>query len=63
VLVVAPERAAEVLAAVQSHPLGRQAQRIGAITGDHPGRVVLRTSFGTRRVLDMPVGELLPRIC
>jgi hydrogenase expression/formation protein HypE len=63
VLVVAPERAAAVLAALRAHPLGRQAQRIGGISGDHPGRVVLRTSFGTRRVLDMPVGELLPRIC
>ena len=36
---------------------------IGFVTAAHPGRVALRTPFGTRRVLDMPVGELLPRIC
>ena len=44
VLVVAPERAAALLSALQAHPLGRQAQRIGAVTAEHPGRVVLRTS-------------------
>ena len=35
----------------------------GVVTAAHPGRVALRTVYGTRRVLDMPVGELLPRIC
>ena len=35
----------------------------GEVTAAHPGRVALRTALGTRRVLDMPVGELLPRIC
>jgi hydrogenase expression/formation protein HypE len=61
---VVGERAAEnALSALKSHPLGRQAARIGTITAAHPGRVALRTPFGTRRVLDMPVGELLPRIC
>ena len=42
---------------------GREARRIGFVTAAHLGRVALRTPFGTRRVLDMPVGELLPRIC
>jgi hydrogenase expression/formation protein HypE len=61
---VVGERAAEnALSALKAHPLGRQAARIGTITAAHPGRVALRTPFGTRRVLDMPVGELLPRIC
>jgi hydrogenase expression/formation protein HypE len=63
VLVVGPERAEDVLAALRAHPLGAQAGRIGVLTRDHPRRVALRTPFGTRRVLDMPVGELLPRIC
>jgi hydrogenase expression/formation protein HypE len=40
-----------------------RAARIGALTTEHPGRVALRTAYGTRRVVDMPVGELLPRIC
>jgi len=60
---VAPEAADAVVAAVQTTEYGREARRIGFVTAAHPGRVALRTPFGTRRVLDMPVGELLPRIC
>jgi hydrogenase expression/formation protein HypE len=63
VLVVAPETADAVVAAVQTTKHGREARRIGFVTAAHPGRVALRTPFGTRRVLDMPIGELLPRIC
>ena len=63
VFVVAPERADEVLDALRRRPEGAGAARIGQVTAAHPGRVALRTRFGTRRVLDMPVGELLPRIC
>ena len=63
VLVVAPEAADAVVAAVRKTEYGSEARRIGFVTAAHPGRVALRTPFGTRRVLDMPVGELLPRIC
>ena len=63
VLVTAPETADAVVAAVRETEYGREARRIGFVTAAHPGRVALRTEFGTRRVLDMPVGELLPRIC
>ena len=63
VLVVAAEAAEAVLAAVRATEHGRDARRIGVVTAAHPGRVALRTALGTRRVLDMPVGELLPRIC
>ena len=62
-LVVAPEAADRVVAAVQATRYGGDARRIGFVTAAHPGRVALRTTLGTRRVLDMPVGELLPRIC
>ncbi len=61
--VVAPEASERVLDALRAHPYGRDAAVIGAVTTAHPGRVALRTPFGTRRVLDMPAGELLPRIC
>ncbi len=61
--VVAPEASERVLVALRAHPYGRDAAVIGAVTAAHPGRVALRTPFGTRRVLDMPAGELLPRIC
>jgi hydrogenase expression/formation protein HypE len=61
--VVAPEAARAVVTALRAHPLGRDAAQVGVVTSAHPGRVALRTVYGTRRVLDMPVGELLPRIC
>jgi hydrogenase expression/formation protein HypE len=63
VLAVAPKAADAVVAAVQKTQYGHDARRIGFVTAAHPRRVALRTPFGTRRVLDMPVGELLPRIC
>lgn len=59
-----PEEGADaVLAAMRAHPLGRDAARIGRVTSDHPGFVVLRTPIGGRRILDLPFGESLPRIC
>lgn len=63
VCVVPPGSADAALAALQAHPLGRAAARIGTITDEHPGRVVMHTVFGGRRIVDMPVGEQLPRIC
>jgi hydrogenase expression/formation protein HypE len=59
-----PEEGAEaVLAAMRRHPLGREAARIGRVTAEHPGFVALRTPIGGHRVLDLPYGEALPRIC
>ncbi|HBZ56795.1 MAG TPA: hydrogenase expression/formation protein HypE [Syntrophobacteraceae bacterium] len=52
-----------VLAAMQAHPLGRQACRIGDIVAGEPGRVVVRTRIGGHRLLTMLRGEQLPRIC
>jgi hydrogenase expression/formation protein HypE len=63
VVAVAPESADAVLATVRAHPLGRDAALIGHVTDDHPSRAVLRTLLGARRILDMLVGEQLPRIC
>jgi hydrogenase expression/formation protein HypE len=63
VVAVAPESADAALAALRAHPLGREAALIGHVTADHPSRVVLRTPLGARRILDMLVGEQLPRIC
>ena len=63
VLVTAAKAADAVVAAVRDTEYGRDARQIGFVTAAHPRRVALRTPFGTRRVLDMPVGELLPRIC
>ncbi len=60
---VAPEQADEVLAAMRSHPLGAQAAVIGECVAEHPGMVSARTGFGASRVVDLPIGEQLPRIC
>ncbi len=60
---VAPEAAETTLAAMRAHEYGREATIIGAVKDEHAGRVVLRTALGARRILDMLVGDQLPRIC
>ena len=62
-LIVAREAGEVVLAALQAHPLGREAALIGEVVADHPGRVVLRSRIGGQRIVDMLSGEQLPRIC
>ncbi len=51
-----------VLAELRAHPLGRDAEVIGACVAERPGFVILDTGFG-RRLVTEPEGELLPRIC
>jgi hydrogenase expression/formation protein HypE len=63
VFFVAPEAAEAVLAILRTHPLGRDAARIGMVTGEHRGSLVARTAMGANRVISIPVGEQLPRIC
>jgi hydrogenase expression/formation protein HypE len=63
VAIVKGQVAEEVLAAMHSHPLGRDAVLIGQVVADHPGMVLAKTGIGGSRVVDLPVGELLPRIC
>ena len=63
VAIVAPEATEAALVALRAHEYGREAAVIGQVTEAHPGRVVLRTALGARRVVDMLTGEQLPRIC
>jgi len=63
VAVVAGQAAETALAALRSHPLGSEAAIIGRIADDPPGLVLLRTSFGGTRIVDLLVGDPLPRIC
>ncbi len=59
-----PEAQAEAaLAAMRSRPEGRNAAIVGRAVPAHPGQVRMATSFGGMRVVDMLVGEQLPRIC
>ena len=61
--VVAPGDEARALAALQSVDTGREAAIIGTVTADYPGRVVMDTAFGGRRILQKLTGAQLPRIC
>jgi hydrogenase expression/formation protein HypE len=64
VVLVVPENDAEgVLKAWSRLPGGERGRIIGRITNDHPGRTVMNTAAGGRRVVDMLSGEQLPRIC
>jgi hydrogenase expression/formation protein HypE len=63
VAVVDGARAEEALAAMRSHPLGAGAAVIGRVNDDPPGLVLLKTNFGGTRIVDMLVGDPLPRIC
>jgi hydrogenase expression/formation protein HypE len=63
VAVVDGEQADRALAVLRAHPLGEQAAVIGHITADSPGIVLLKTAFGGTRIVDLLVGDPLPRIC
>ena len=60
---VPPAHADRALESLRRDPLGVGAQRIGTAEAGTAGRVILHNSFGTKRILDMLSGELLPRIC
>ncbi|HEX4711182.1 hydrogenase expression/formation protein HypE [Phenylobacterium sp.] len=63
VLIVPPDQSEAALAAIRSHPLGADAADIGVVAAGEAGRVTMRTVFGGFRIVDMLVGEQLPRIC
>ncbi len=60
---VDPAHSEAVLAAMRSRPEGAGATIIGRAVEEHPGMVVVRTPFGTTRVVERELGEQLPRIC
>lgn len=51
------------LAAMRSHPLGEGAAVVGTVKEDPPTLVLLKTEFGGTRIVDMLIGDPLPRIC
>jgi hydrogenase expression/formation protein HypE len=63
VAVVPGQDAAPALAALRAHPLGEQAAIIGHVRDEQPGIVQLKTAFGGTRIVDLLVGDPLPRIC
>ena len=66
VVVAVPRKSAEkVLRVMQRHayPSAGDAAIIGDVVDEHPGMVIVRTFLGSKRILEMPLGEQLPRIC
>jgi hydrogenase expression/formation protein HypE len=60
---VAPEAADGALESMRSIPGCEEAAEIGEVRTDPPGMVLVETAFGGRRVMDLLVGDPLPRIC
>ena len=63
IAIVPPEETENLLAAMRNHPLGHEAAVVGHTTADAAGQVGLRTDFGGIRIVEMPLGGLVPRIC
>ncbi|WP_460200728.1 hydrogenase expression/formation protein HypE [Scytonema sp. NUACC21] len=63
VVIVGEENAETVLSAMKSHPAGKDSCLVGEVISSPPGIVLLKTAFGAERIVDMLVGEQLPRIC
>ena len=57
------EKAEEVLEKMRQNEFGTKAVIIGEVVNEHPKMVVAKTAFGSTRVVDMQLGEQLPRIC
>lgn len=63
VTIVPKDKAEDLLACMQQHPAGKDSVIVGSVTESPAGRVILKTGFGGERIVDMLVGEQLPRIC
>lgn len=63
ILIANSEQADKLLSALKEHPLGRESRIIGEVVAENPGKVTMRTGIGGERIIEMPVGEQLPRIC
>jgi hydrogenase expression/formation protein HypE len=63
IALVAPDQAELILAAMRAQEAGREGTLVGKVVAEHRGLVTARTGIGGTRVVDVPAGELLPRIC
>ncbi|BAY19059.1 hydrogenase expression/formation protein HypE [Anabaenopsis circularis NIES-21] len=63
VVVVKQDKADQVVSAMKTHPAGKDACIVGEVIASPPGVVFLKTAFGAERIVDMLVGDQLPRIC
>lgn len=63
IVIVPPDEAQAALNALHSHKYGKNAALIGYVSSEQPGRLLMRTTIGGTRLLDILAGEMLPRIC
>jgi len=63
VAIVPAEDADKILKAMLRNQYGKEASLIGEVSSNNPGRVVMKTRIGSSRIVDMLVGDPLPRIC
>ncbi|PIU41714.1 MAG: hydrogenase expression/formation protein HypE [Candidatus Omnitrophica bacterium CG07_land_8_20_14_0_80_42_15] len=63
IVVVSKDSASRILRIMRNDKLGRDARIIGEVVKKYSGKVILKTKVGGSRIVDMPQGELLPRIC
>ncbi|HVO76254.1 MAG TPA: hydrogenase expression/formation protein HypE [Ignavibacteriaceae bacterium] len=63
IAIVSASEAEKLLYEMKKNELGEESRIIGRVTEENAGSVVLKTKIGTKRIVDMHSGELLPRIC
>ncbi len=63
VIIADKKDAGNIISVLKKHSLGINSEIIGSITTKHPSKVVMNTAFGTKRILNMPVSDKMPRIC
>jgi hydrogenase expression/formation protein HypE len=63
IIVTGEEESSKILTVMKQHTHGKMSRIIGGIVADHPGKVVLKTTTGGKRIIDVMTGEQLPRIC
>lgn len=63
ILALPKEEASKALEILHAYPITQEARVIGEVSHEYQGKVVLHSKYGTKRFLDMPSGEILPRIC
>jgi hydrogenase expression/formation protein HypE len=63
VMIVAAEDAEKTISILKNDPLGKNCAVIGEVVAAHKGIVAMKTEIGGNRIIDMPSGEMLPRIC
>jgi len=62
-MIVSETVAEEIVKILKQHPLGKDAAIIGKVVSDEKPKVVLKTLYGTKRIVELPIAEELPRIC